>query len=114
MQKNVAVEDERPVEALEAGAEPDLPGNVLVGSDLRPWRHQDRVAPRSWTVLVVEGQPVAEGFGAFQQVWGDRGPAPAITVAFVAGLGNPAWLCEINAIAVVDAQAEPGSAAPVS
>src|SRR6185369_6200790 len=54
VQKNVAVKDERPVEALEAGAELDLPGEVLVGSDLRPWRHQNRIAPRSWISLLVD------------------------------------------------------------
>jgi enamine deaminase RidA (YjgF/YER057c/UK114 family) len=57
----------------------------------------------SWTILVVEGVSVAEGFAGFQQVWGQRGEPPAITVAFVAGLGNPRFLVEISAIAAVPA-----------
>ena len=56
-----------------------------------------------WSVLVVAGQPLGAAFGAFQQVWGDRGRPPAITGAFVQGLANPAFLCEISAIAVTDA-----------
>jgi enamine deaminase RidA (YjgF/YER057c/UK114 family) len=56
----------------------------------------------SWSVLVVAGQPLAAAFGAFQEVWGDRGRPPAITVAVVQGLANPAFLCEISAVAVTD------------
>ena len=54
-----------------------------------------------WTIYVLAGQPIGPGFGAFQQVWGDRPNPPAISVVFVAGLGNPAWLAEVEAIAVV-------------
>lgn len=57
----------------------------------------------SWSVLVVAGQPLGAAFGAFQEVWGERGNPPAITVAFVQGLANPAFLCEISAVAVTDA-----------
>lgn len=59
----------------------------------------------SWSMLVVAGQPLGAAFGAFQQVWGDRGNPPAITVAFVQGLANPAFLCEITAVAVTDSEA---------
>src|SRR5689334_1475325 len=31
----------------------------------------------SWSILVVQGQPLAPGFAAFQQFWGDRGEPPA-------------------------------------
>ena len=57
-----------------------------------------------WNVLVVEGQPIQAGFEAFQRYWGSRTTPPAlITAAFVAGLGQPDWLVEMDAIAVVPA-----------
>jgi enamine deaminase RidA (YjgF/YER057c/UK114 family) len=55
----------------------------------------------SWTMLVVDGQPLGPGFGAFQQVWSPDDAPPAISAAFVAGLANPKFLVEISAIAVV-------------
>lgn len=55
-----------------------------------------------WNIYVVPGQDVEAAFGVFQKVWGNRPPTyPLITVAFVAGLGHPDWLCELEAIAVV-------------
>jgi enamine deaminase RidA (YjgF/YER057c/UK114 family) len=55
-----------------------------------------------WNILVVEGQSIEAGFGAFQQFWGDRPPhAPLITVAIVKGLAHPDFLVEMDAIAVV-------------
>lgn len=54
-----------------------------------------------WNVAIVQGQPVAEGFGAFREAWGDAGDPPTITVHVVAGLANPGFLVEIDAIAVV-------------
>ena len=55
-----------------------------------------------WNVFVLEGQDVRAAFAAFQQVWGDRTtPPPLITAAFVAALGHPDWLAEVDAIAVV-------------
>jgi enamine deaminase RidA (YjgF/YER057c/UK114 family) len=55
-----------------------------------------------WNLFVVEGQDIAEGFAAFQRVWGDRkGPPPVITFAFVKGLAHPDFLVEMDAIAVV-------------
>jgi enamine deaminase RidA (YjgF/YER057c/UK114 family) len=55
-----------------------------------------------WNVFIVEGQDVAAGFAAFQQVWGDRqGPRPLITAAFVKALAHPDFLVEMDAIAVV-------------
>lgn len=52
-------------------------------------------------IFLVQGQDPRQGFAAFQKRWtgGDR--LPAITVAFVAGLGHPDWLVEIEAIAVL-------------
>src|SRR5512139_1729862 len=54
-----------------------------------------------WTLYVVQGQPLQAGFEAFQQFWGRRPNPPAITMAFVAGLANPDFLVEMDAIAVV-------------
>ena len=54
-----------------------------------------------WNILVVQGQPIQPGLEAFQQVWGHRPNPPTITMAFVAGLANPDFLVEMDAIAVV-------------
>lgn len=54
-----------------------------------------------WTVAIVEGQPVMEGFAAFRETWGDAADPPAISVQIVSGLANPRFLVEIDAIAVV-------------
>lgn len=53
------------------------------------------------TILIVEGQDALVGFRAWQEIWGDRPNPPLITTAFVAGLAQPDWLAEIDAIAVV-------------
>lgn len=52
-------------------------------------------------IYVVQGQPLQEGFAAFQQIWGNRPNPPAVSVMFVAGLAHPDFLAEIDAIAVV-------------
>jgi enamine deaminase RidA (YjgF/YER057c/UK114 family) len=54
-----------------------------------------------WNIYVVQGQSVQEGYAAFQSVWGNLPNPPVITVVFVAGLGRPDLLAEIDAIAVV-------------
>jgi len=54
-----------------------------------------------WNLYVVHGQPLQAGFEVFQQVWGRRPNPPAITMAFVAGLANPDFLVEMDAIAVI-------------
>ena len=56
-----------------------------------------------WTILVLQGQDLMAGFTAFQENWGPMEKAPAITSAFVAALANPAFLVEIEAVAVVAA-----------
>lgn len=53
-----------------------------------------------WTIAIVDGQSAAEGFAAFQQVWGRQPDPPTISVLVVAGLANPAFLVEISAVAV--------------
>jgi enamine deaminase RidA (YjgF/YER057c/UK114 family) len=54
-----------------------------------------------WNILIVQGQNPGPAFQAFQRAWGTRPNPPAITVAFVAALANPAFLVEIDAVAVV-------------
>jgi enamine deaminase RidA (YjgF/YER057c/UK114 family) len=54
-----------------------------------------------WNLYVVQGQPLQAGFEVFQEFWGRRPNPPAITMAFVAGLANPDFLVEMDAIAVV-------------
>ena len=54
-----------------------------------------------WTIHIVAGVDPRPAFAVFQEVWGQRGPAPVITVLFVTGLADPDWLAEIDAIAVV-------------
>ncbi len=54
-----------------------------------------------WNLYVVEGQPLQAGFAAFQDAWPETPNPPAITMAFVAGLANPDFLVEMDAVAVV-------------
>ena len=54
-----------------------------------------------WNVYVVQGQPLRPAFEVFQQTWGHQSNPPAITMTFVAGLANPDFLVEMDAIAVV-------------
>ena len=54
-----------------------------------------------WNMYILQGQPIREGFEAFQRVWGNRPNPPAISVLFVAGLAHPDFLAEMDAIAVV-------------
>jgi enamine deaminase RidA (YjgF/YER057c/UK114 family) len=53
-----------------------------------------------FNIYLLQGQNPATGFQVFQQKWKRQTP-PVITVLFVAGLGNPEWLLEIDAIAVI-------------
>ena len=54
-----------------------------------------------WNVYVVQGQPIQEGFEAFQRIWGNRPNPPTISVLIVAGLAHPDFLAEMDVIAVV-------------
>jgi enamine deaminase RidA (YjgF/YER057c/UK114 family) len=56
-----------------------------------------------WTISVAQGEPLEPAFAVFQEVWGRRPNPPAISVLVVAGLANPAFLAEIDAVAVVPA-----------
>ncbi len=54
-----------------------------------------------WTVYIVAGQNPQEGFAVFSEKWQNKPNPPAITAVFVAGLGSPEWLVEIEAVAVI-------------
>jgi enamine deaminase RidA (YjgF/YER057c/UK114 family) len=54
-----------------------------------------------WRMFIVQGQDLLPGFDVFQRRWGRRGKPPLVTMAFVAGLANPDFLIEIEAVAVV-------------
>jgi len=54
-----------------------------------------------WNLYLVQGQPLQPGLEVFQRIWGNRPNPPAITMALVAGLANPDFLLEMDAIAVV-------------
>jgi len=54
-----------------------------------------------WTIYLVQGHPLAPAFEVFQREWGARPNPPTISVVYVAGLANPDFLVEIDAVAVV-------------
>jgi enamine deaminase RidA (YjgF/YER057c/UK114 family) len=54
-----------------------------------------------WNVYIVQGQAPEPAMGAFQKVLGPLPAPPIITVLYVAGLANPDFLLEVDAIAVV-------------
>lgn len=54
-----------------------------------------------WNLYVVQGQPLQPGFEVFQRIWGRRPNPPVITMCYVAGLANPDFLIEVDAVAVV-------------
>jgi enamine deaminase RidA (YjgF/YER057c/UK114 family) len=60
------------------------------------------------TIYLVQGHDLAPGFAVFQQAWGTSAKPPAVSGIFVAGLANPAFLVEIEAIAVISAEASTG------
>ncbi len=54
-----------------------------------------------WTVYIVSGQSPQPAFQVFQEVLGRKTEPPLVTVLFVAGLANPDFLLEVEAIAVI-------------
>lgn len=56
-----------------------------------------------YTIYMVQGQNLQEGFEAFQETWGMLENPPVITAMFVSALANPDYLIGIEAIAVVEA-----------
>jgi enamine deaminase RidA (YjgF/YER057c/UK114 family) len=58
-----------------------------------------------WTIYAVQGHDMMPAVGVSLRRWGTSAPPPAISVVIVAGLANPEFLVEIEAIAVVRAGA---------
>jgi enamine deaminase RidA (YjgF/YER057c/UK114 family) len=58
------------------------------------------LAVRAQTIAVVDGQPLSDGFAAFQEMWDRSVKPPTINVLVVAGLANPQCLVEISGVAV--------------
>ena len=54
-----------------------------------------------WNIYLVEGQSLQDGYAAFQAIGNKFPKPPTISMMFVAGLANPDFLVEIDAIAVV-------------
>lgn len=96
------------------GQDAVTPDNTVVGDNLRD---QTRQALRNveaalaaagatkadliqLTIAVVDGQPLLDGFAAFQEMWDRSLPPPTITVLVVAGLADPQFLVEISGVAV--------------
>jgi enamine deaminase RidA (YjgF/YER057c/UK114 family) len=59
------------------------------------------------TIYIVQGQSVQDAFAAAQRVHTERVQPPTISVIIVAGLANPQFLVEIEAVAAI----HPGEAA---
>jgi enamine deaminase RidA (YjgF/YER057c/UK114 family) len=59
-----------------------------------------------WNIYVVQGQSLRPAFEVFGQEWAGRSNPPAISVMYVAGLANPDFLAEIDAVAVVPDQSQ--------
>jgi enamine deaminase RidA (YjgF/YER057c/UK114 family) len=55
------------------------------------------------SILVKEGAPILEGFGAYMEVWGGRPNPPTVVAAFVRDLAVAGALIEIEALAAVPA-----------
>jgi enamine deaminase RidA (YjgF/YER057c/UK114 family) len=53
-----------------------------------------------WTITIVDGQSVEEGYAAFVDRYPEVTDPPTISVQIVAGLADPRYLVEIDAIAV--------------
>ncbi len=54
-----------------------------------------------WNIYIQQGQNPEPAFQEFQRIWGSRPNPPLVTVLFVAGLANPDFLLEIEAIAAI-------------
>jgi enamine deaminase RidA (YjgF/YER057c/UK114 family) len=108
---------EGPVRTVYVGGQDsvDVSGNIVGKGDIAAQTEQVLANVRAalaaggaepehiikWNLLLVEGVSLQEGFSAFQRAWVATPNPPAITAAFVAGLANPEFLVEMDAIAVV-------------
>jgi enamine deaminase RidA (YjgF/YER057c/UK114 family) len=55
----------------------------------------------SLSIYLVGDLDLRPAFGAWMAFWAGRGPPPAVKMLRVAGLANPAFLIEIEALAAV-------------
>ena len=53
------------------------------------------------TVIMLADQPLGPAFGAWMAHWGQRPNPPAVSMLRVVGLGDPDFLVEIRALAVL-------------
>lgn len=72
--------------------------NVLTALDAAGATINDVV---SMTLYIVQGQSLQEGFAAIQPLMGKDTKPSTISMMFVAGLANPAYLIEISAVAAL-------------
>ena len=54
-----------------------------------------------WTIYSVQGQDPRAGLQVFQEEWPREAAPPAISILFVAGLAQPDFLVELEAVAVI-------------
>ncbi|MEO5977205.1 MAG: RidA family protein [Chryseolinea sp.] len=54
-----------------------------------------------WTIYVVQGQNLHEGFESFKKSWIQNPKPPVITMVYVNSLSNPDYLIGMEAIAVI-------------
>jgi 2-iminobutanoate/2-iminopropanoate deaminase len=58
------------------------------------------------TIYIVQGQSLLEAFAATQPLQDRSAPPPTVSVIMVAGLANPEFLIEIEAVAAISTGAE--------
>jgi enamine deaminase RidA (YjgF/YER057c/UK114 family) len=54
-----------------------------------------------WNIYIVQGHDPRPAFEVFMREWGGRSGPPAISMLVVAGLANPDFLIEIDAVAAL-------------
>ena len=54
------------------------------------------------TIYLVQGQSLADGYGAIMPLIDPKVPPPTVSGMMVVGLANPKYLIEIEAVAAID------------
>ncbi|MEO6728512.1 MAG: RidA family protein [Candidatus Dojkabacteria bacterium] len=93
--QNGVTTDGKMLEGIEAQSEQALK-NVIAALEAADAKQENVV---KLTIYIVQGNDLKAAFAASQKIWGKH--ATAIVGLFVAGLGNPEALIEIDAIAAV-------------
>lgn len=62
----------------------------------------------SLSVYVVGDADIGSAFVAWQAFWADRGPPPLVKLLRIVGLASPDFLIEIEALAAVVPETQPG------